>query len=136
MGFLPPGLQGQQAGIAPEGDGLDLLAQQLREVFLDLVGVGQAVDQAHRAGRWFVPQRVSDYSPEPGDLICSSRGPRRPGTINGYTSSRMLTNTNTHCDLVVANPAVKPDNRFLRAAEAAGIPVTSEIRLLVAFRRR
>jgi UDP-N-acetylmuramoylalanine--D-glutamate ligase len=34
-------------------------------------------------------------------------------------------------DLVVANPAVKPDNRFLRAAEAAGIPITSEIRLLV-----
>jgi len=38
----------------------------------------------------------------------------------------------TTCDLVVANPAVKPDNRFLRSAEAAGIPVTSEIRLLVA----
>jgi UDP-N-acetylmuramoylalanine--D-glutamate ligase len=38
----------------------------------------------------------------------------------------------TTCDLVVANPAVKPDNRFLRAANAAGIPITSEIRLLVA----
>ena len=37
----------------------------------------------------------------------------------------------TTCDLVVANPAVKPDNRFLRAAEAAKIPITSEIRLLV-----
>lgn len=37
----------------------------------------------------------------------------------------------TTCDLVVANPAVKPDNRFLRAAEAADIPITSEIRLLV-----
>jgi len=35
-------------------------------------------------------------------------------------------------DLVVANPAVKPDNRFLRAALAAGVPITSEIRLLVA----
>jgi hypothetical protein len=44
---------------------------------------------------------VADYSPQPGDLICSSRGPRRPGTTNGYTSSRMLRNTNTHCDLVV-----------------------------------
>jgi UDP-N-acetylmuramoylalanine--D-glutamate ligase len=33
--------------------------------------------------------------------------------------------------LVVANPAVKPGNRFLRAAQAAGVPVTSEIRLLV-----
>lgn len=36
-------------------------------------------------------------------------------------------------DLVVANPAVpKPwENRFLRAAQAAGVPVTTEIRLLV-----
>jgi UDP-N-acetylmuramoylalanine--D-glutamate ligase len=38
----------------------------------------------------------------------------------------------TTCDMVVANPAVKPDNRLLRAARAADIPVTSEIRLLVA----
>ncbi len=40
----------------------------------------------------------------------------------------------TDTDLVVANPAVpKPwDNRFIRAAEAAGIPVTTEMQLLVA----
>lgn len=37
----------------------------------------------------------------------------------------------TTCDLVVVNPAVKPGNRFVRAAEAAGIEVTTEIRLLV-----
>jgi len=39
----------------------------------------------------------------------------------------------TDTDLVVANPAVpKPwDNRFLRAAAAAGVPITTEIRLLV-----
>jgi len=37
----------------------------------------------------------------------------------------------TTCDLVVVNPAVKPDNRFIRAAAAANIPVTSEIRLLI-----
>jgi UDP-N-acetylmuramoylalanine--D-glutamate ligase len=39
----------------------------------------------------------------------------------------------TACDLVIANPAVpKPwDNRFLRATQAAGIPITTEIRLLV-----
>lgn len=39
----------------------------------------------------------------------------------------------TTCDLVIANPAVpKPwENRYLRASEAAGIPVTTEIRLLV-----
>lgn len=39
----------------------------------------------------------------------------------------------TDTDVVVANPAVpRPwENRFLRAAEAAGVPVTTEIRLLV-----
>jgi len=38
----------------------------------------------------------------------------------------------TTADLIVVNPAVKPhDNRFLRAAEAADIPLTSEIRLLI-----
>jgi len=37
----------------------------------------------------------------------------------------------TTCDLLVVNPAVKPGNRFVRAAQAAGVEVTSEIRLLV-----
>jgi UDP-N-acetylmuramoylalanine--D-glutamate ligase len=39
----------------------------------------------------------------------------------------------TACDLVVANPAVpRPwENRYLQAAEAAGVAVTTEIRLLV-----
>lgn len=39
----------------------------------------------------------------------------------------------TATDLVVANPAVpKPwDNRFLRAAQAANVPITTEIRLVV-----
>ncbi|MCC6680704.1 MAG: UDP-N-acetylmuramoyl-L-alanine--D-glutamate ligase [Phycisphaeraceae bacterium] len=37
----------------------------------------------------------------------------------------------TTADLVVANPAVPPNNRFLRAAEAANIPITTEVRLLI-----
>ncbi len=38
----------------------------------------------------------------------------------------------TGADLIIANPAVDPrDNRFLRAAHAAGVPITSEVRLLV-----
>lgn len=38
----------------------------------------------------------------------------------------------TVCDLVVVNPAVNPaTNRFCRAAQAAGVPLTSEMRLLV-----
>ena len=34
------------------------------------------------------------------------------------------------CDLLVVNPAVKPGNRFVRVAQAAGVEITSEIRLL------
>ena len=38
----------------------------------------------------------------------------------------------TTADLIVVNPAVdRRENRFLRSAEAAGVPLTSEIRLLV-----
>ena len=37
----------------------------------------------------------------------------------------------TTCDLLVVNPEVKPGNRFVRAAQAAGVQITSEIRLLV-----
>lgn len=42
----------------------------------------------------------------------------------------------TTADLIVVNPAVDPhNNRYLRAAQAAGIPLTSEIRLFVAALR-
>lgn len=38
----------------------------------------------------------------------------------------------TTCDMIVVNPAVDArDNRFLRAAAAAGVPTTTEIRLLI-----
>ncbi len=39
----------------------------------------------------------------------------------------------TTVDMVIANPAVPMpwDNRFLRSAQAAGVPITTEIRLLV-----
>ncbi len=37
----------------------------------------------------------------------------------------------TTADLIVANPAVPPSNGFLRAAEAANIPITTEVRLLI-----
>ena len=39
----------------------------------------------------------------------------------------------TAADVLVVNPAVKPDNPFVAAAIAAGVRVTSEIRLLVSL---
>jgi UDP-N-acetylmuramoylalanine--D-glutamate ligase len=37
----------------------------------------------------------------------------------------------THCDLVVASPAVPPTSKFLQAARTAGVPITTEIRLFI-----
>ena len=66
------------------------------------VYLASMIDEAGYPGRWFVPRRIMDYSPQPGDLICASRGTSRPRTINGYTSARALNGASTHCDLVVA----------------------------------
>lgn len=65
------------------------------------VYLARLVDQSDYPGRYFVPRRVADYSPNPGDLICASRGLSRPATFDGYTRPEALKGVNTHCDLVV-----------------------------------
>jgi hypothetical protein len=60
-----------------------------------------AIEESPYPGRYFVPRRISDYSPEPGDLICAYRPPHRPASRNGYTSPGRLQGTPAHCDLVV-----------------------------------
>ena len=66
------------------------------------VYLASLIDEAIFPGRWFIPRRVSDYSPNPGDLICAPRGDSRPASFDGYVSPRALQGANTHCDLVVA----------------------------------
>jgi hypothetical protein len=75
---------------------------QFRPASAHWVYMADVVDQAPYPGRWFVPRRIKDYSPEPGDLICASRGFTRPETFDGYTNPSMLAGYNTHCDLVVS----------------------------------
>jgi len=60
------------------------------------------IERASDPGRYFVPRRIQDYSPEPGDLICAGRGPApiRP-TGGDDTSLAQLQGRPTHCDLVV-----------------------------------
>jgi hypothetical protein len=58
-------------------------------------------DDGGYAGRFFVPRRVEDYSPNPGDLICAFRGPFRPPVFDLQVSPEGFRGTNTHCDLVV-----------------------------------
>jgi hypothetical protein len=65
------------------------------------VYLARLISRSDYPGRYFVPRRVADYSPNPGDLICSSRGPYRLATYNGYISPEDLKGANTHCDLVV-----------------------------------
>lgn len=69
---------------------------------------------------------LADSLAQIGPLVASGLVELRLGghNVSDFTSG---------VDLVIANPAVpKPwENRFLRAAHAAGVPVTTEIRLLV-----
>lgn len=60
------------------------------------------IQQASYSGRYFVPRRVADYSPNPGDLICAYRGASRSAATSRYVSASELRGTPTHCDLVVA----------------------------------
>ncbi len=75
---------------------------QFRPSSAHWVYLASMIDEASYPGRWFVPRRLTDYSPQPGDLICASRGLSRPDAINGYTSAWMLNGASAHCDLVVA----------------------------------
>ena len=74
---------------------------QFRRDSAHWVYLADLIDQSYYPGRWFVPRRVTDYSPAPGDLICASRGPSHPATISGYTNARALQGASLHCDLVV-----------------------------------
>ncbi len=75
---------------------------------------------------------VTDQSP--ADQLADSVAKLRPLIDAGQVTLRLgehNVSDFTTCEMVVVNPAVPPGNRFLRAAKAAGIPVTTEVRLLV-----
>lgn len=69
------------------------------------VYLSEMVEEAGYPGRWFVPRRISDYSPQPGDLVCAYRNGARPYATAGYTSAGAIRGTPAHCDLVVAKSA-------------------------------
>lgn len=83
--------------------------------------------------RWLVAQGadvlVTDLAPE--DRLTSSLAALKDLQVEYRLGGHNVSDFTT-CDVVVVNPAVDPrENRFLRAAAAAGIPTTSEIRLLI-----
>ena len=59
------------------------------------------ISESAYPGRFFVPRRVADYSPNPGDLICATRGPSGLEGVDEYASLAALQGANIHCDLVV-----------------------------------
>lgn len=61
------------------------------------------IGNAGAPGRWFVPRRIGDYSPQPGDLICASRGDSYPRLSGGHATAGGVQGIKAHCDLVVAN---------------------------------
>src|SRR4051794_17789692 len=88
--------------------------------------------------RWLVSQgaQVLLTDLEPADKLKTSLEGIQELVDSGSVTLRLgehNVSDFTTCDLVIANPAVpKPwENRFLRAAKAAGIPVTTEIELSV-----
>jgi hypothetical protein len=80
----------QQAGVPEE----QFPAAAAHGVYL-----AQLIEDAELPGRWFVPRRIADYSPAPGDLVCASRGPLGPSGDDA--SPALLRTAQTHCDLVV-----------------------------------
>lgn len=64
------------------------------------VYLARLVAESEYPGRYFVPRRIADHSPSPGDLVCASRGTLpAPGEDAGPEALR---SAQTHCDLVVA----------------------------------
>lgn len=64
--------------------------------------LAELIEAAPFGGRWFVPRRIGDYSPQAGDLICASRDHSYPRLVNGYATTGGVQGVKAHCDLVVA----------------------------------
>jgi len=77
-------------------------AHQFRPAIAHWVYLADLIESASLPGRYFVPRRLQDYSPEPGDLICAYRRPSRVIMTDGYVRAGTLTGLRAHCDLVTA----------------------------------
>ena len=75
---------------------------QFRPASAHWVYLASMIEEADFPGRYFVPRRIGDYSPEPGDLICAYRRPSHPDLSDGYVGVSDLPGMAGHCDLVVS----------------------------------
>jgi UDP-N-acetylmuramoylalanine--D-glutamate ligase len=104
----------------------DLRAKRVVVAGLGRFGGGIAVS------RWLVEQGarvlVTDNA-DPQALADSVR--QLDGLSIDYRLGEHREEDFTSADLVVASPAIPPDNRYLQAARQAGVSVTTEIRLFI-----
>jgi UDP-N-acetylmuramoylalanine--D-glutamate ligase len=84
------------------------------------------------AAKWLVAQRakvlITDRSP--AEKLASSMK-QLEGLAIEYRLGEHRLEDFTGADLIVATPAIPPHNEFLAAARAAGVPITTEIRLFI-----
>ena len=60
------------------------------------------VRDAGLPGQSFVPHGIREYRPQPGDLICATRGHYGAPMLRGPEDAAYLDNNKLHCDIVVA----------------------------------
>ena len=71
------------------------------------VYLARLITESEQPGRYFVPRRVAEYSPSPGDLVCAMRGAPGPGDEDAHPDA--LQHAQTHCDLVVGKSGRRLD---------------------------
>ena len=93
-------------------------------------GIGVTRFLAHAGADVLLTDRLDE--PDLADTLASIADLVDSGAVRLRLGGHNVSDFTT-CDLVVANPAVRRpwDDRFLRAAAAADIPVTTEIALLI-----
>lgn len=105
--------------------------QDVRNKHVVVAGLGHFGGNV-AAARWLVEQgaKVLVTDKAPADKLADSLA-QLAGLDIDYRLGEHREGDFAAADLVVASPAVPPSNPYLLAAKAAGVPVTTEIRLFV-----
>lgn len=105
--------------------------QQVRSKRVTVAGLGRFGGQIAVA-RWLVEQgaRVLVTDQSPAEKLKESVA-QLDGLSIEFRLGEHRESDFTSTDLIVASPAIPPTNKFLQAARAAGVPITTEIRLFV-----
>jgi hypothetical protein len=82
--------------------GVGVPDSQFRPARAHWVYLAPMIQDASLPGRYFVPRRIQDYSPNPGDLICATRGRALWRPLGTEPSAARLESLEAHCDLVVS----------------------------------